>query len=339
MKYLTIPPTYKLNKKITQLIAEIEANKAVIDSIDIPLALEQNIRRQSILGSAIFSARVEGNPLTTGEIQSFSDLAAKDQKSLEIANLYRIIEHICSKMPNIDKKINISQILRWHSQAMKNILSEVHLGKIRTEHEGLFDMAGNAIYHAPPPYAVKALLIDLLHYANTKRERIVPIKAIVSHLVFEKIHPFTDGNGRVGRLLQLAVLTNNGYGMKGLSAIEEYIDNNRQDYYRAIESSVGINCQSFIELMLEFLRDSSEKARVNIQQKIKNSSKLDLLLPRHRELVQIISEHKSVTFDFLHRRFLKISPRQLAYDLTSLIKSGYIKKIGVTRGAMYTIPS
>lgn len=314
-------------------MAQIEANKAVIDSINIPVALEQNIRRQSVLGSAIFSARIEGNILTPIEVQGFADLSTDDQKKVEIANLYRIIEQINSE--KLSKNFTVAKILKWHKQAMKNIISEVYLGKFRTEHEGLFDAAGNAVYHAPPPHIVSDLIKELLEYSNSKREKITPIKAIISHLVFEKIHPFVDGNGRIGRLLQQSILASNGYGMKGLVIVEEEIDNNRQSYYRAIEDSMGANCQPFVELMLEFLKDSSEKAKTNLQQKMNNSSRLDLLLPRHQELVQIINEQKMVSFDFLHRRFLKISPRQLAYDLTFLIKNGFISRLGSTRGAMY----
>src|SRR4029079_6902315 len=104
----------------------------------------------------------------------------------------------------------------------------------RSGHEGLFDAAGNVIYHAPPPSKINELLTSLLKFANGKKEKIVPIRAILSHLVFEQIHPFVDGNGRVGRLLELAILCQNGYDMRGLVVIEEEIDNNRQSYYRAI---------------------------------------------------------------------------------------------------------
>jgi len=325
MKYLTIPPKYILTKEMSRSLAGIEANKAVIESIDIPLELEQNIRRQSILGSALFSARIEGNALTSADVQS-----------VEIANLYQVIEKIGGQNYKKKKTITLSEILGWHRQAMKHILGNGHLGKIRTEHEGLFDIAGNVYYHAPPPQAVKNLLEELLKYSNSSREQIVPVKAAISHLVFEKIHPFADGNGRVGRLLQQAILTKS-YGMRGLTSVEEDIDKNRQEYYLAIEGSVGGKCQGFIELMLTFIYDASKRAMDNLRLKAKSSTALDLLLPRRKEIVQIISDHQMVSFDFLKRRFLKISPRQLAYDLQALCESGYIRKIGKTRGALYTV--
>lgn len=332
---MTIPPVYSLNNKIVQLLSEIEANKAVIENINASIELEQNIRRQSVLGSAIFSARIEGNPLTSGEIQSFADLSGDDQKKLEISNLFRVIERFSGKGFQSSKKVTVKNLFDWHAGCMNNILGSGHLGAFRREHEGLFDAAGNAIYHAPPPEHVAELVDELLIYANRSKEKIIPIRAMITHLVFEKIHPFVDGNGRVGRLLQQAILMKNGYKMKGLVVVEEDIDKNRQDYYRAIEEGVGANCQSFVELMLEFLRDSSKRAKENLQLKVNSASSLDLLLPRRKEIVEIIKDQKMVSFDFLRRRFMKVGSRQLAYDLTSLIKSDYIVRHGSTRGALY----
>ncbi|MFH2019354.1 MAG: hypothetical protein ABII80_01970 [bacterium] len=60
------------------------------------------------------------------------------------------------------------------------------------------------------------------------------------------------------------------------------------------------------------------------------------LLPRRQELLAIIKDHSPCSFDFLHRRFFSIPPSTLRYDLLSLQKYGYIKKLGVTRGALYS---
>lgn len=65
--------------------------------------------------------------------------------------------------------------------------------------------------------------------------------------------------------------------------------------------------------------------------------RLEQLLPRRREIIEVIREHGVVSLDFLHRRFLLVSPRLLSYDLFKLVKAGFVVKMGVTRGAMYKI--
>lgn len=332
---LLIPPKYHLTKDIVGLLTEIEANMTFINTINIPLELEQNIRKSSIMRSALFSSRIEGNTLTTAEVQSFSDLSSDDQRNVEVSNLYKVIEKLLSDFPGKKKKITTAEILRWQKYTMEGILFDEYSGRFRKGHEGVFDSMGNVVYLAPAPQYVSELMKKLLLFSNSRREKIIPIKAVLAHLIFEKIHPFVDGNGRVGRLLQMAILSMNGYGMKGLTVVEEEIDKNRQSYYRAIQGSTGANSQPFVELMLEFIRNASLKAKDQLVLRAKNYSVLDLLHPRQKEIVLIISEQKMISFESLKRRFLKVSDRQIAYDLNILIKKGYIIKMGSTRGAMY----
>jgi len=80
-----------------------------------------------------------------------------------------------------------------------------------------------------------------------------------------------------------------------------------------------------IEKKRELLENLSQKTKI-----IEES-----LLPRRKEILDVIRDHKVVSSDFIMRRFLMVSSRMIRYDLKQLEKSGFIVKIGVTRGAMY----
>lgn len=329
---MNIPPKYELTKNVSSLLSQFEANRAVIDALSIPVAIEENFRRASFLGSSLFSARIEGNTLTESDVSDFRDLTSKEKERVEVANLSRALKYILERYDGT-KEVTPREILTWHQMAMENILDSEYLGAFRKGHEGIFDQAGNLIYHAPPPSQVESLILKLTDYANNTKEEIAPIGAILAHLLFEKIHPFVDGSGRVGRLLQYAILANNGYAMKGMVVVEKEIDDKRQLYYHAIENP---DATEFLELMLELLVVASQKAKEKVQASQK-FQKEDLLAPRRREILEIIRDHQIVSFDTLHRRFFSISPRLLAYDLKYLMDNGYISKIGKTRGAQYTI--
>lgn len=334
MTILRIPPLYRITKTIISHLGTIEANNEIIKNFVLPAAVEDNIKRKSILGSALFSARIEGNPLTVEEVAMFSSLSKHDLRVREVANLRRAINFVLQRF-TYSKKITRGDILKLHTMTMSEVISGEYLGRFRTGHEGIFDSYGNLIYHAPPPSQIISLTEKFLQYVNGRREKLIPIKAVLSHLIFEKIHPFVDGSGRVGRLLQLAVLSNMGYAMRGFASVEEEIDRNRQSYYSAIENARGTDATEFVELMLEFIAISSTKAREEVLSKKDSLGRLDFLLPRRQEIANIILEHRLVSLDFLHRRFLKVSRRQMAYDLEALIKDGFIAKIGKTRGALY----
>lgn len=332
---MKIPPNYRLTKKISSHIASIEANRQVIDHIKIPLEVEENIRRRSTFCSSLFSARIEGNSLTLSQVSSFQDLSGKDQEKIEIANIYRTINHVISKTKN-EYVFSKKDVLSWHGILMKNILGDSYVGRFRTKHEGIFDSVGNLVYHSPPPSEVSELMDELVRFINSKREKIVPIRAILAHFVLERIHPFVDGSGRMGRLLQIAVLNQGGFGMKGLATVEEEISENRSSYYLAIERSSGADATEFVDFMLELLDKTTTRLKEELLAKSEFSPE-DTLLPRRKELLDIIRDQRIVSLDFLSRRFLKVDPRLLRNDLMSLSKLGYIEKLGKTRGALYTV--
>lgn len=329
---MQIPPKYQLTKKISLLLSKLEENKGIIDSLFLPIAIEENIRRLSLMGSSLFSARIEGNTLRESDISELRDLTSKDKEKIEVANLVRAISYILKEFVK-RKDISIKDILDWHNVVMKNLLIES--GSFRKSHEGIFDQVGNLIYHAPPPQQVKKLMQELVNYINDKEEVLTPIKAILSHFILERIHPFVDGSGRIGRLLQLSILVSGGYAMKGIVVVEAEIEKNRSLYYNAIESFNG-DATEFIELILEFLVSASDKAREKVLSGQKYNQE-DLLPPRRKEILQIINDHKLISLNFLERRFLELKPRLLRYELKKLMDEGYISKIGKTRGALYTI--
>lgn len=324
---MLIPPKYILTPKISEYLQSIEASKQVIESFPLPSEIEQNIRRASTLRSSLYSARIEGNPLTLDE---YSNKPSTDQKKVEVMNILKGLEFIHERQA---RDITINVLLETHEIVMKGLIEKAELGNFRKAVSAIYNSSGIAIYMPPPPRQVTKLVGKLLVFANSTKEQFVPIRAILTHYSFEKIHPFLDGNGRVGRLLLQAVLAKSGYGMKGLLSIEEYLDTHRSVYYRALEDTER-DTTGFVEFMLEALADTSEKAKEEVLTKQK-AEITDYLLPRRAEILSIIRDHRIVNFDMLRRRFMAVNERTLRYDLKKLQDAGLIRKRGTTNGAYY----
>jgi Fic family protein len=325
---MLIPPKYFLTASIGKLIADIEANKEVVDSITTPHEVEQNLRRKSTLASSLFSARIEGNSTT---LDDYSRLPSRDQKRIEINNILKAINWIFERSA---RDITVKDILTLHSIALKGIEYE-ELGRFRKKHEGIFTPSGIIVYHAPPPSQIEKLMDRLTKYANSDKETFAPIRAVVAHYIFEKIHPFTDGSGRVGRLLLLMVLAKSGYGFKGILPFEEMIDKHRETYYKMLEEPER-DVTNYVEFMLETIRDASSSTKKSILQK-EAPQAADYLLPRRAEIFTIVKEQKMVNFDQLRRRFIKVNERTLRYDLKKLQDAGLIRKLGTTKGVYYEV--
>ncbi len=329
IRKMLIPPKYILTPKISELLSTIESCKEVINSVDIPAEIEINIRRKSTLKSSLFSARIEGNNLS---LEDLPRISSKDQRKVEVNNILVALNKAFQRSA---KDLTLKDILELHSVVMKDLTDFLDLGKLRTENNAIFNSAGIAIYLPPRPNQVTPLLIRLVNFINSSKEQFVPIRACLAHYTFEKIHPFLDGNGRVGRVILQMVMQKSGYGMKGLLAVEEQLDKNRALYYRALEQSER-DVTDYLEFMLEMVAEAARDAKNQVLEK-KQTGVEDFLLPRRAEILAIIKDHGLVSFDQIRRRFLGINERTLRYDLKKLQDSGLIKKRGQTKGVFYEL--
>lgn len=324
---MLIPPKYFLTPQIAQLLQSIEGSREVINTVTIPPEVETNIRRQSILKSSLFSARIEGNPLGLEELHK---RPSKDQRKLEVFNILKALNLIHQKG---FKDLTVKQILKLHQLIMPGLSDKKDLGMFRHDLGAIFNSAGIAVYLPPRPSKLPSLMSKLVNFINSSKEPFVPIRASLAHYSFEKIHPFLDGNGRVGRLIFQAVLQKGGYGMKGLLPIEEYLDSHRSEYYQSLEASEK-EASEYLEFMLEALEQTALKAKQLVLEKQKLEAE-DYLLPRRAEVLNIIKDQRLVTFDTIRRRFMAVAERTLSYDLKKLQDAGLIRKRGTTKGVYY----
>ncbi len=304
---------WKITPEISQLLIKLEAQKISLDNLKQLPHIELAIRARSILRSAVYSARIEG----------FPDEESSPKK--ESQNLLVAYNHIHSITP---KELSLVEIKSLHKQVMFNLSGSA--GMYRSEPWAIFDKGGNAVYLAPMHFDVPKLMDEYIEDVGGLRDHPAVI-AGVAQFIFEKIHPFADGNGRVGRLISAYILTQKGYGFRGLIPFEKYIESHRQRYYTALESSREIT--GFIQFFLEAL--TSEITEIITSLSIREEKREDLLLPRRREILNIISDHPLCAFDIIRRRFLVVNEKTLKYDISQLLKKGFIDKVGSTRGVLY----
>lgn len=277
-----------------------------------------------MLKSSLFSAKIEGNPLLLEEIEKTS----KQKEKKEVFNILNAIKHIEKLKIG---KIAERHILALHQLVMKELSGDA--GHFRNTPEAIFNQAGVAIAIFPPALEINSLIEKLLAYLNSDREKFLLIKALIGHLIFERIHPFVDGNGRVGRLLINLVLKADNFEL--MVPFEEYIEEHKKEYYFYLEEGYK-NPQDYLLFMLRGFLEKAEETKGELTKKESD----DLLLPpRQEEIYRIIKEHQTITFDFLHRRFLAVPERTLRYDLEKLVDKELVTKIGRTNKSYYKIKS
>lgn len=319
--------TYDETATIRELLIAIEAQKRAVTLFSKPKHLETKIRRAALLKSAVYSARIEGNPLTE-EAAGKLTRPARNLEQLEIQNVLETLTWLYQNP--IELVLSLKLIKEIHAKIVHNLRQDA--GSFRKEQSAIYDPGGRAIYLTPLAEEIPMLLKQWISRLKTSKEP-VPILVAMAHYQFEKIHPFIDGNGRVGRLLTTQLLRQSGCDFEGLLNLEEYIDETRNEYYAHLMPTTR-NITPFVEYFLKAIAAQAGKVLSLLAESPKDREE-DSLLPRRREILLIIRDHRVVSFDFLKRRFMRVPASTLRYDLRQLAQGGYIRKLGKTRGAQY----
>lgn len=326
---MKIPPVYTVTPEIVELIAKIEAIRIYLVSLNVEKQVKEKIQRVSLLKSSLFSARIEGNTLDLSDLEEGKKL--EEKKKQEVFNIVRASRFVNAKVKRGDLARNI--MLELHARIMQNLTPDA--GHFRQEVSAIFNQAGVAVYVPPPPSDIARLLNNLLTYINSDKEKFPLVAAFVAHLVFEKIHPFLDGNGRVGRLLIAAILKAKDWDFTFTVPFEEYLDEHKDEYYFHLDTGLK-NTNDYILFMLEAFLKEIEKIKKEIEELVEKKEKI-FLPPRQEEIFNIIKDHSVVSFDMIRRRFLKVPERTLRYDLKKLLDRKIIEKSGETRARYYRV--
>ena len=212
--------------------------------------LSVHLRRQNQIRSIHASLHIEQNTLTQEQITAILDgkrVLGPPQEILEVKNAAEAYALLQDLNPLAER-----DLLRAHRAMMQSRVREA--GCFRKGGVGV--MAGDrAIHIAPPAHLVPYQIRDLLSwYGKSKLHPL--LKSSVFHYGFEFIHPFADGNGRMGRLWHTLLLSRWRSFFAWLP-IEELIAERQQEYYRVLqEADSRGECSCFVQLMLEVIRDT-----------------------------------------------------------------------------------
>lgn len=242
-------PPYQITPEIIKLIASISEKIGQINAkfLDKP---SPKLRKENRIKTIHSSLSIEGNTLTEEQITALIEkkrIIGPEKDVNEVLNAIRVYDQLQSFDPKSSKSF-----LNAHEILMKGLVSDN--GKYRKRGVGI--MAGDRIAHMAPPAAnVPHLMNDLFEYLKTSKE-ISLIKSCVFHYEMEFIHPFIDGNGRMGRLWQTLILMKE-YPVFEFIPFENIIHKTQSEYYQTLsQSDKSGSSTPFIEYMLGVVNDS-----------------------------------------------------------------------------------
>ena len=242
--YDITPTILKLITAIAEKLGEVNANYLNKQS--------PQLRKQNRIKTIHSSLQIEGNTLTEEQITALIEnkrIIGPKKDVAEVVNAIKVYEKLEAFKFNTEKSF-----LKAHHLLMNGLIDSA--GKYRTKGVGI--VKGDKVEHiAPPAENVPFLMKDLFEYLNDPEE-LTLIKSCVFHYEMEFIHPFLDGNGRMGRLWQTLILRSE-YPIFEFLPFETLISQTQEEYYKALSlSDKNGKSTIFIEYMLDVINKSLE---------------------------------------------------------------------------------
>jgi Fic family protein len=242
-------PPYDITAQILKLISSISIKIGEVNANYLNKQTPQ-LRKQNKIKTVHSSLSIEGNTLTEDQVSAILEnkrVIGPKKDIEEVINALNVYDSLDNLNPYSSKSF-----LEAHKILMRGLVNEA--GAFRKQSVGI--VQGEKLAHLAPPYEnVSFLMNDLFDYLKSKDE-LTLIKSCVFHYEMEFIHPFTDGNGRMGRLWQTLILVQE-YPVFEFLPFETLINTTQVDYYKALSlSDKSGKSTPFIEYMLDVIDKS-----------------------------------------------------------------------------------
>ena len=313
-------PPYEITSEILRLTSSISEKIGEIKSAKL-IKPPTELRKRNRIKSIQSSLEIEGNTLTVEQITDLINnkrVLAPQKDIIEVKNAIELY----AELTELDA-YDLDSMCRAHGILMNSLIENA--GQFRRTAVGI--LKGNNITHvAPPGDMVYALMKDLFDYIKNDKE-ILLIKSCVFHYEFEFIHPFIDGNGRMGRLWQTVLLKDYSPVFEYLP-VESLIKERQQEYYDVLGKSDNQGKSTgFIEFMLEIIDIALEDLLKTQNHTVAGTDRISIFK-------DIIGSEFFTRQDYL-RHNKEISTATASRDLKEAVENDIIEKTGEKRLTKY----
>jgi len=315
-----LQPPYNITEDILKLVASISEKLGEINAVHLDKPTAQ-LRKKNRIKTIQSSLEIEGNSLSEEQITSLLEnkqIVGPPKDILEVQNAIKVYELLREFNPN-----QVRDLLKAHEILMNGLIENP--GKLRTKNVGI--IKGSKLQHlAPSEKVVRYLLTDLFSYLKEGKDQVL-VKSCVFHYEFQFIHPFMDGNGRMGRLWQTLILMQH-YTVFEFLPTENLIKQNQEEYYNVLSQSDKLGHSThFIEFMLKIIHKSLENLLKTQNRTLKVEDRVELFKDK-------IGKREFRRKDYL-QNFKEISQATASRDLKWAVGQNILIKNGDKRKTKY----
>ena len=316
---MSYKPPFTITSKMLNLVGDIVEIIAEIKHLESNLNIPK-LRKKNRIKSITGTLQIEGNSFSEEKVTNVINgkkVLGTMREIAEVKGAIKAYEYLDKYVFNKE-----ADLLYAHKLMTEELLTNA--GSYR--HLNASVGSNNIVTHiAPSPFQVPELMGNLFEWLENTKEHPL-IVSCVFHYEFEFIHPFSDGNGRIGRLWQSVILTHYKK-LFGFIPIESVVRDNQEAYYKVLEDSGSAGESTpFIEFMLEVIFESLQKVGNKVGNKVG-----DYLSDNQKLIVQSMSENPKISAQKLSD-IVGISVRKIEENISKLKEMKVIDRADGTRG-------
>jgi Fic family protein len=319
-------PPITLNPKILNLATELGRLLGRYEGLHAPVP-QPELRRQNRIKTIQGSVAIEGNTLSLEQVTSLfgsKRVLGPPKDILEVQNAIRLYDSLHEFNPR-----SLQDFLKAHGFLMKGLAPDA--GRLRTGAVGI--LHGSKVSHvAPPARQIPRRVGELFDFLKNEKELSPLIQACIFHYELEFIHPFSDGNGRMGRFWQTLILTHYNPAFEYLP-VESVIRQRQKAYYEALaKSDKQGECTVFVEFAMAVIRDALQEFLDQLKPMVETTESRLSLAEKH------FGEREFTRKDYL-AFFKTISTATASRDLASGVRIKTLKRSGQKALSRYQFQS
>lgn len=333
-------PVYKITPYFVKLIDEASALREWVNSSTLKVAWLPSLQNEARIKATHSSTSIEGNPLGIAQVGKLigagKQVAARNPEK-EVLNYIKAMRWIEA---HSHSPISERSILHLHSILMDGLLQKEKLGKYKEKQNYVLDENGIKIYTPPSPKITPALMKELVKWLNSGEANdlhSIMVCAILHHRLVS-IHPFSDGNGRIARLLGTWLLYKREFDLRHIFSLDDFFAGDRKRYYEKIQQARELdnNLTFWIEYTAEGIVRTLKDVRKRIESfQIKATSEISLSA-RQEVLLSLLRDKGRLSAPEIIGH-LKVTRARVNQIIQPLIKSKIIKAEGKARATSYLI--
>ena len=313
-------PPFEITNAMIDHVAEIAELVGRLTSTN-QLSTNPTLRRTNRIRTIHGSLAIEQNTLTLEQVTAVlngKQVLAPPKDIAEVKNAYEIYERLDELDP-----YSVDDLMTAHGIMTRGLVDES--GMFRTRPVGVVDQEGHVLHFGTLPQYVPNLVMELLDWVKSSDVHML-IRSCVFHYEFELIHPFADGNGRVGRLWHTLLLSKWNPAFAWLP-VESMIHARQPEYYAAINASNDAGESTvFIEFMLSAIKASLIDA-INTSDEMSDGA-MDKATVRWRQIEKFLETHEFIMNADV-RTLCNVSAATANRIMVELVSAGKIVKLHV----------